>query len=162
MKKVLLLGLTAVLMLASSELWAQDAAVSGTVTSADDGTPLPGVNVVLKGTTTGVVTDADGRYSITAPADGTLVFTFIGLTSQEVAINNRTNVDVIMATDVQQLSEVVVTALGIEREKASLGLSFRKSVWSCHQEKQFAWRFYQRGNQGFKLLHRKQSGIVRS
>ena len=82
---------------------------------------LPGVNVVVKGTTNGTVSDANGSYSISAPATGTLVFTFIGLTTQEVPINNRTTVDVLMAQDVQQLSEVVVTALNIPREKASLG-----------------------------------------
>jgi len=102
-------------------LWAQDVAVAGKITSSEDGSALPGVNVVVKGTTNGTVSDATGSYSISAPATGTLVFTFIGLTTQEVPINNRTTVDVLMAQDVQQLSEVVVTALNIPREKASLG-----------------------------------------
>ena len=121
MKRILLVCLTAVLIHASNVLWAQDLTVSGKITSSEDGSALPGVNVVVKGTTTGTVSDANGSYSITAPATGTLVFTFIGLTSQEVPINNRTTVDVLMAQDVQQLSEVVVTALNIPREKASLG-----------------------------------------
>jgi TonB-linked SusC/RagA family outer membrane protein len=121
MKRILLVCLTAVLIFASGALWAQDLTVSGKITSSEDGSALPGVNVVVKGTTTGTVTDVGGNYSITAPANGTLVFTFIGLTSQEVPINNRTTVDVIMSQDVQQLSEVVVTALNIPREKASLG-----------------------------------------
>lgn len=103
-------------MLASSELWAQEKTVSGRLTSIEDGSPLPGVNVVLKGTTNGTATDADGRYSISVPeSGGTLVFSFIGLTSQEVEIGNRTTVDVQMAQDVQQLSEIVVTATGVER-----------------------------------------------
>jgi TonB-linked SusC/RagA family outer membrane protein len=121
MKKILLLCLTAVFAFASNAIQAQDLTVSGKITSAEDGSPLPGVNVVVKGTTTGSVSDASGSYTITAPGTGTLVFTFIGLTTQEVPINNRTSVDVVMAQDVQQLSEVVVTALGINREKASLG-----------------------------------------
>ena len=121
MKRILLVCLTAVLIHASNVLWAQDLAVTGKITSSEDGSALPGVNVVVKGTTTGTVSDADGNYSITAPATGTLVFTFIGLTTQEVPINNRTTVDLTMAQDVQQLSEVVVTALGIERNKNELG-----------------------------------------
>jgi TonB-linked SusC/RagA family outer membrane protein len=124
MRKLILLGLTAVLMLASSALWAQDRTVSGRVTDADDGSGLPGVNVVLQGTTNGTVTDVDGRYSLNVPSDGgTLVFTFVGMATQEVPIGGRTEINVNMAPDVSQLSEVVVTALGITREKASLGYS---------------------------------------
>lgn len=108
-------------MFASGALWAQDLTVSGKISSSEDGSPLPGVNVVVKGTTTGTVSDVNGAYTITAPATGTLVFTFIGLTTQEVPVNGRSTVDAVMAQDVQQLSEVVVTALNIPREKASLG-----------------------------------------
>jgi TonB-linked SusC/RagA family outer membrane protein len=126
MKKFLLFFLTVVFAFASSELLAQDRTVSGRVTSSDDGSPLPGVNVVVKGTTSGTVTNADGNFTLMAPGNGTLVFTFIGLESQEVPINDRTTVDVIMAQDVQQLSEVVVTALNIPREKASLGYATQK------------------------------------
>jgi TonB-linked SusC/RagA family outer membrane protein len=113
MKRVLLLCLTAVFMLASSESWAQERAVSGRVTSAEDGSPLPGVNVVLKGTTNGAVTDAEGAFRLNVPAEGgTLVITFIGLKSQEVEIGNRTTIDVQMDQDVTELSEVVVTVAG--------------------------------------------------
>lgn len=121
MKRHLLLCLTAVFALVSSELWAQGRTVSGTVTSAEDGSTLPGVNVVLKGTTTGTVTDIDGKYSLSVPdGDGTLVFTFIGLESLEVPLGGRTVVDVQMVADVQQLSEVVVTGFGIERPAAEV------------------------------------------
>ena len=123
MKKLLLLGLTAVLMLASSELWAQERVVSGRVTDSQDGSGLPGVNVVLKGTTNGTVTDVNGSYSLNIPSDGTLVFTFVGMATQEIPIGGRTEINVVLASDVSQLSEVVVTALGISREKASLGYS---------------------------------------
>lgn len=117
----LLLCLTAVFTLVSSELWAQERTVSGTVTSLEDGSTLPGVNVVLQGTTTGTVTDFDGKYSLSVPQEGgTLVFTFIGLQSQEVEIGGRSTVDVQMAADVQQLSEVVVTGYGIERAAAEV------------------------------------------
>lgn len=121
MRRILLLCLTAVFTLASSELWAQERTVSGRVTSTEDGSPLPGVNVVLKGTTNGAVTDAEGAFSLNVPsAGGTLVFTFIGLKSQEVEVGTRTTIDVSMEQDATQLSEVVVTALGIKREVKTL------------------------------------------
>ena len=127
MKKILLLGLTAVLVLTGSELYAQDKVVSGQVTDAESGSGLPGVNIVLQGTTSGTVTDVEGRYSINVPQQGgTLVFTFVGMETQEVPINDRTQIDVTMGADLSQLNEVVVTALGIEREKASLGYSVQE------------------------------------
>lgn len=106
-----------------SYAWAQERTVSGRVTSADDGSPLPGVNVLLKGTTNGTATDADGNFRLSGvPASGgALVFSFIGLQTTEVPIGDRTTVDVALSLDVQQLSEVVVTAMGIERDKSSLG-----------------------------------------
>lgn len=101
--------------------WAQERTVTGTVTSTEDGSTLPGVNVLLKGTTTGGVTDADGHYSISVPqSGGTLVFSFIGLLTQEVDIGGRSVVDVAMASDVTQLGEVVVTALGVSRDVKTL------------------------------------------
>lgn len=109
-------------MFATSALWAQEMVVSGRVTDVDEGMGLPGVNVVLQGTTNGTVTDVDGEYSLTVPSgEGTLVFTFVGMATQEVPINGRSRIDILMAPDVAQLSEVVVTALGLDREKASLG-----------------------------------------
>jgi TonB-linked SusC/RagA family outer membrane protein len=109
-------------MLASSELWAQERIVSGKVTASEDGSPLPGVNVVLKGTTSGAVTDADGKYSVNVPAQGgTLVFSFIGLKSQEVEIGTRTSIDIPMEQDATQLSEVVITAGGLEVRTKELG-----------------------------------------
>lgn len=105
-----------------SYAWAQERAVSGKVTSADDGSPLPGVNVLLKGTTNGTATDADGNYRLSGiPASGgSLIFSFIGLQTTEVEIGDRATVDVALSLDVTQLSEVVVTALGVARETKSL------------------------------------------
>jgi TonB-linked SusC/RagA family outer membrane protein len=121
MRKFLLTCLALAIALSS---FAQERTVSGKVTAVEDGSPLPGVNVVVKGTTSGTVSDADGKYSINVPnSGGTLVFSFIGLQSQEVAIGERSVVDIQMTLDVQQLSEVVVTAIGIEREKKALGYS---------------------------------------
>ena len=116
MKKILLL-LSVFTFSIANNLFAQDKVITGKVTSADDGSTMPGVNVVIKGTTNGTVTDIDGNYKLSVPEKGgTLVFSFIGLESQEVEIGNRSVINASMATDIQQLSEVVVTALGIERE----------------------------------------------
>jgi TonB-linked SusC/RagA family outer membrane protein len=124
MKRILLLCLTAVFVLVNTELWAQERTISGKVTSTEDGQPLPGVNVVLKGTTSGSVTDADGVYRLNVPSEGgTLVFTFIGLKSQEVEIGSRTSIDVTMESDATQLSEVVITALNIPRDVKTLPYS---------------------------------------
>jgi TonB-linked SusC/RagA family outer membrane protein len=118
MKRILLLCLVTIL---SASAFAQEMNVSGRVTDANDGLPLPGVNVVVKGTTNGTVTDTDGRYNITVPAPSSvLVFSFIGLVTQEIDIAGRQVIDVPMASDVTQLSEVVVTALGIERKRNEL------------------------------------------
>lgn len=104
--------------------FAQERTISGKVTSAEDATPIPGVNVILKGTTTGTVTDFDGNYKLTVPSErGTLVFRFIGLKTQEIPIGNQSVINVAMTTEAQQLTEVVVTAVGIEREARALGYS---------------------------------------
>ncbi|QSE97293.1 SusC/RagA family TonB-linked outer membrane protein [Fulvivirga lutea] len=122
MKKFLLLSFMLMFAFAFSDSWAQERTVSGKVTSIEDGSSLPGVNVVLKGTTTGTVTDIDGNFKLSVPSDGgTLVFSFIGLATEEVAIGSRSVIDIQMSPDVQQLSEVVVTAVGIQREAKALG-----------------------------------------
>ena len=85
---------------------------------------MPGVNVIVKGTSAGTTSDADGKYSLSVGSDAsTLVFSFIGYASQEVELGNRTTVDVTLAEDVQQLNEVVVTALGVERSTRALASS---------------------------------------
>lgn len=120
MKKFLLLCSAAVFALTSA--LAQERTVSGKVTSKEDGSALPGVNVVIKGSTTGTVTDANGTYKLAMPSSGgALVFSFIGLQSSEVEVGDRSVVDVSLSLDVTQLSEVVVTAQGIARDKKGLG-----------------------------------------
>ncbi len=84
--------------------------IKGIVLSADDGTPLPGVNIVIKGTTTGTVTDMQGHYQIISESTNpTLVYSFIGLQTEEVKVANQSELNVNLETDVSQLSEVVVT-----------------------------------------------------
>lgn len=124
MKKLFLLIFLFVFVSAST-LMAQTKVITGTVTSSVEGEgPIPGVTVQVKGTTIGAVTDVNGKYSINAPLDATtLIFSYIGMKSQEVAINGRSVIDGVMESDLLGLDEVVVTALGISREKKALGYS---------------------------------------
>ncbi|UFH56086.1 TonB-dependent receptor [Spirosoma sp. KNUC1025] len=99
-------------------LLAQGLRISGRVTSAQDGQPIPGVNIVVKGTTNGVSTDANGNYSIAIPnQNAVLLLTSIGLTSQEVTVGNRTVVNVQMQESVNELSQVVVTGYTTTQRK---------------------------------------------
>lgn len=96
--------------------------ISGQVKDADDGTPLPGVNILVKNTSIGTATDVDGVYEITVPDDAaTLIFSYTGYSSQEISINNRSVIDVQLRVEAEQLSEVVITALGIQKEAKKLG-----------------------------------------
>ncbi len=100
--------------------------ITGKVTNSETGEPIPGVSVVVKSNTTiGTATDMDGNYALSGvPSDAeTLVYTFVGMQTQEIAINGRTTIDVAMQPSVEEMEEVVVTALGISREKKSLGYS---------------------------------------
>ena len=111
------------MLLISFGVSAQAFQVSGKV-SDSNGNPLPGVNVVIKNTTTGTSTGVNGEYSLNAPSgNATLTFSFIGFTSQDIAIGGRSTINVTMAEDVTALSEIVVTALGIEREAKTLTYS---------------------------------------
>ncbi len=106
---------------------AQSQSISGKVTDVTDNSPLPGVNIVAKGTTTGTVTDVEGNYSLSVPANiETLVFSSVGYTSEEVNIGNRTEINVELTPDVQSLQEVVVTSFGIEQEKQALGYAVQE------------------------------------
>jgi TonB family protein len=100
--------------------------VSGKITTTEGG-PLPGVNVVVKGTTHGTISDVDGNYEITVPeGQPSLAYSFIGYGTEEVQVGNRQVVDAELSQDMSQLSEVVVTAQGIERETKSLGYAISK------------------------------------
>ncbi|WP_337042975.1 SusC/RagA family TonB-linked outer membrane protein [Emticicia sp. 17c] len=116
MKRLLL---TCFLLVWASCIFAQEVNVTGKVT-ADDGSVLPGVSVLVKGTNKGTQTDADGNYKIAAPKGASLLFSFIGFETQTVEIGNMSVVNVTLKGDAAQLNEVVVTALGISREKKSL------------------------------------------
>jgi TonB-linked SusC/RagA family outer membrane protein len=106
-----------------STILAQTKTISGTVFSATEGEgPIPGVTVQVKGTTIGAVTDMNGKYSISAPANATtLIYSYIGMKSAEVEIAGQNTIDVTLQSDLIGLNEVVVTAMGISREKKALG-----------------------------------------
>ncbi|MGK7391673.1 MAG: SusC/RagA family TonB-linked outer membrane protein [Candidatus Cyclobacteriaceae bacterium M2_1C_046] len=118
----LLIPCLALVCFTMSGAWAQERTVSGTLTSVEDGQPLPGVSVVLKGTSIGTVTDIDGKYKISVPSDGgVIVYSFIGLTTKEVEVNNQSVIDVQMEENVLALSEVVVTGYTTQRKKDITG-----------------------------------------
>ncbi len=119
MKRNLLLALAGVFL--AFQVYAQRT-ITGTVTSAEDGSTLPGVSVVVKGTVVGTTTDLSGNYEIDVPAGGSvLVFSFVGMKTQEVAIGSSNTINVTMEVDALGIDEVVVTAIGIEREAKALG-----------------------------------------
>ncbi len=106
---------------------AQTKTISGTVTSADNGSAIPGVTVLVKGTTNGTVTDVNGKYSLQVKNSATtLVFSFVGMKTQEIAINGKTTINVVMKASSLALQQVVVAALGISRHKRALGYSVTK------------------------------------
>lgn len=108
-------------------LQAQTVQISGTVTSSEDGLSVPGVSVVVRGTTIGTVTDFDGKYTISAPANAQfLVFSFVGYKTQEIAIAGRTTIDVVLDPDLLRIDELVVTALGIPRQRKALGYAVQE------------------------------------
>jgi TonB-linked SusC/RagA family outer membrane protein len=95
--------------------YAQTRSVTGKVTSSDEGMPIPGVNILVKETSTGTVTDVDGNYTISVTEDAILVFSSIGYGSQEVNVGGRSVIDVVLVADIKSLSEVVIVGYGSQR-----------------------------------------------
>ncbi len=123
-KNLLLKMLPLFFALITSVAWSQERVVTGKVTSVEDGSTLPGVNVLLKGTTVGTVTDVNGVYSISVPnTGGSLVFSFIGLKTMEVEIDTRSTIDVQLLQDITQLNEIVVTGYGTTLKKEFSGVT---------------------------------------
>lgn len=112
----------ATMILSVGAIWAQNVKVSGTV-SDKTGEPLIGVYVLVEGTTTGTSTDFDGKYTLEVPANANLVFSLMGMKNAVVPVNNRSVIDVVMEEDAEVLDDVVVTALGIKKERKALGYS---------------------------------------
>ncbi len=118
----LALVLSLIVLVGMNALLAQTKTITGTVVGSEDGDPIPGISVVVKGTTIGTITRVDGTYSLSVPEDATnLLFSFVGMTTQDVVIDGRSVIDISMVSEAIGVDEVVVTALGISREKKSLG-----------------------------------------
>lgn len=108
--------LTFLCLLFINAAFAQNITVKGVVTDGQDKSTIPSVSVVVKGTSTGTQTDANGKYTISVPANGTLVFTYIGYTTQELPVNNQTTLNATLASSSQQLEQVVVVGYGTQRK----------------------------------------------
>src|SRR5512133_570030 len=120
-RKVLKAMLLCLFVVLTHHLFAQNV-VTGSVRD-DTGQLLPGVSVVVKGTTIGTVTDNDGQFMLSVPDNATLVFSFVGMETKEIAVGNQRKIDISIIPVVIGVDEVVVTALGISREKKSLAYS---------------------------------------
>lgn len=106
--------------------FAQDKPVKGRVTSKSDGSGLPGANVLIKGTDRGSTTNANGEFTLNAPDNAVLIVSYIGFKPMEMAIGTKSFIDLLLEEDASNLNEVVVTALGITREKKALGYAVQE------------------------------------
>lgn len=96
--------------------------ITGKVTGSDDGAPIPGATILVKGTAIGVITDLDGKFSLNVPKDNNvLVVSFVGMTTQEIELGTSNTLDIVLSPSVKELEGVVITALGISRNKKALG-----------------------------------------
>ena len=112
------------LFIFATQAFAQDRTISGTITAREDGLPLPGVSVVVKGTQLGTQTNVDGKYTLQVPSGSNqLEFRFVGYNTQTVTIGTNSSINVTLAADATELGEVIVTAFGIQRNKKELGYS---------------------------------------
>ncbi|MDR6808341.1 TonB-linked SusC/RagA family outer membrane protein [Dyadobacter sp. BE34] len=124
MKKVFTLGFLWILLFLAGAGFAQDLSIKGKVQSADG--YLPGASILIKGTSRGSTTDANGDFTLSAPANATLVVSFIGYKTMEIPVGSKTVFDITLENDATQFNEIVVTALGIAREKKALGYAVQE------------------------------------
>ncbi len=111
------------LIIFSINITAQSLNITGSVKDTADNTPIIGASVVIKGTTTGVITDINGNFSISAPLGSTLTFSFVGYKNQEARITDQTVINILLSVETKSLDEVVITALGVRKERSKLGYS---------------------------------------
>jgi TonB-linked SusC/RagA family outer membrane protein len=124
MKKVFTLGFLLLLLFLAGTGFAQDLSIKGKVQSADG--YLPGASILIKGTSRGSTTDVNGDFTLTAPANAILVVSFIGYKTLEIPVGSKTVFDIMLENDATQFNEIVVTALGIAREKKALGYAVQE------------------------------------
>ncbi|KAA1243025.1 SusC/RagA family TonB-linked outer membrane protein [Aquimarina sp. RZ0] len=124
MFRKLLMFLLVLSLINVQSILAQDSTISGQITDEKEGIPLPGVNVIVKGTSIGVLSDFNGNYSIKVPSQGTvLVFSSLGFSSKEIIVADQSVINVVLMQELEKLDEVVVTALNIKRNQKTLGYS---------------------------------------
>ena len=109
------------LMLFAGMAWAQESTISGTITDSESGEPMPGVNVIIKNTTQGTVTDIDGNYTIQASPEDVLVFSFIGYLSEELPVGAQTTINYSLMPNIETLSELVVVGYGVQKKSVVTG-----------------------------------------
>lgn len=121
--------------------------VTGTVLSSEDNSPIPGVSIVVKNTSTGTVTDVDGRYSLNVSDNSVLVFSFVGFAGQEIEVGGRSTIDVTMAPQTSTLQEVVVTGYSTQRKQDITGSvsvvdmkDYQKTFRARRKKRLRAWR----------------------
>lgn len=119
MKKLTLI--VCVLLMTTFVVHAQTRQITGTVTSADDGIGMPGVSVVLKGTTSGTSTDLDGNFTIASDSQGVLIFSFVGMVTQEITVANKSIINVVLEQESVGVDEVIVVAYGTKNKRALTG-----------------------------------------
>jgi hypothetical protein len=130
-------------LFSTAVLFAQERSVSGKV-SDENGMGIPGVNILIRGTSNGTTSDAEGKYSISVSSgEDVLVFSFIGYTGQEIAVGTNSTIDVTLQPDITSLEEVIVTALGVKKESKKLGYARICNVASviANQSCRFAGRW---------------------
>ena len=121
MKKLLLVSLC-FLMLCVTQVFAQNRTVTGTVTAKEDGLPIPGATVKVKGTNVGAQTNSAGKFTLSVPSGATLVVSFVGYTAQQIPVGNQTTINVALVSSSSALGEVVITtSLGIRHSEKELG-----------------------------------------
>jgi len=123
MKKLIPLLILIVSLLSVQNTQAQEKAITGIVTAKSDGSPLPGVNILIKGTSKGSDTDFDGNYTIEASKGDVLIFSFMGMKTASITIGDNSIINVALLDDAESLNEVIVTALGMKKEKKALTYS---------------------------------------
>ena len=121
MKNKLKIMLLCLILFQFTPMLGQERIITGTVTDASSGMPLPGVNVIIEGTNEGTVTDLDGKYSLSVEEGQTLVFSSIGFETESILVAGQPVIDVPLVVDLENLDEVIVTSFGIKQEKKALG-----------------------------------------
>ncbi|MGD2034957.1 MAG: carboxypeptidase-like regulatory domain-containing protein, partial [Bacteroidales bacterium] len=126
----LILGICSFLQvqsLAANDLQEDEKTITGVVTDAATGEPLPGVSILVKGTSSGSITDVDGKYTLNAASSDILVFSYVGFLSEEIAVGSQTEISISLTPDIIGLDEIVVIGYGVQKKKLTTGANVNVS-----------------------------------